>query len=280
LCRTHLAAFALLVLLVPAGAGAGAAQTWQPAHEQAAKGIVSASLDYERSGDYAGRNMRLRITRRGKVVFDKLVCRVTGCIPALGQGRRAHALVLRDVAGSAEPEVLVETHWGGVHCCHQSVIASRGQSGYRWIRRTWGDIRYHGDRHGGVYYFLGLDPAFSGAFASEADSTWPAQVWTLTTAGRLRDVTRERLDYVRRNASDQMRWYRQYRGKRSVRGILASWCADQYLLGQRARCDVRLERTAGQGWLNVPGYDDPGSSAEDYIAYLAGFLVEHGYYAG
>jgi hypothetical protein len=182
------------------------------------------------------------------------------------------------VYGSAEPEVLVETHWGGAHCCFQTAVASRGKAGYRWVKRTWGDIRYRGQWRRGVFYFLSHDRAFSGAFASSADSTWPAQVWTLTSSGRMRNTTRERLDYVQANATRQWGWYAESRRAQegSVRGILAAWCANQYLLGAAEACDAELERAASAGWLETR-FDDASSSAGDYIAKLRRFLREHGY---
>jgi hypothetical protein len=275
-----LAALGAAVLLCPAGANARRDVYWQPVHEQEAKGVVSATLDYERKVDEGYtefRNMRLRVVRGGKPVVEKLVCSGIGCWPALYKGDARWALVLRNVGGSKEPEVLVEIYTGGAHCCRHTVIASRGTQGYRTIRHSWGDPGYRGQWRNGIYYFLTVDPSFAYAFTSYAESSAPALAWTMTRSGRLRNVTRQRLDYVRANATVRWRLYRERRddSQSSVRGILAAWCADQHLLDRGDDCEVELERAAKAGWLE--SQTDGDESPAEYIVKLRRFLRDRGY---
>jgi hypothetical protein len=269
----------VLALLCAAGASAGGDITWLPVHEQQARGNVSATLDYEKdaSPDYTEyRNMRLRVSRAGTQVFDKMICSGPGCWPGGYQQKRAYALTLRNVSGNAEPEVIVEIYSGGAHCCRSTVIVSRGPGGYRAYKHGWADVGYRGQWRQGVYYFLSADPSFAYAFTSFAASGYPAQAWTLSLAGRLRDVTRNRLDYVRGNATRLWQWYQRTArdGSGSVRGFLAAWCADQYLLDQGAKCEDELERASDMGWLQS-SYDD--TSVSSYITKLRRFLRERGY---
>ena len=180
--------------------------------------------------------------------------------------------------GSAEPEVLVETYSGGAHCCRSTVILSRGGAGYRQTRHAWGDLAYKGQWRQGVYYFLSGDPGFAYAFTPFAASAYPAQVWALTAAGRLRNVTRERLDYVRGNAARHWKTYTEQRaGEFTIRGFLAAWCADQYLLDDGEACEAGAVRARAEGWLETEAED---SSVAEYLAKLHRYLRVGGYIRG
>lgn len=272
-------------MLIAAAASARSGAGWEPVHEQQSKGIVSATLDYEerKFGEFvsAHRTMRLAITRAGRRVYERVLCGVVCSGPGIyTRDKQRRALVLRNVWGSAEPEVLVETYSGGAHCCLATVIVSRGKAGYRTFRHEWGDVgaAYKGQWRQGVYFFLSADSGFAYAFTSYAGSAFPAQAWTLTASGRLRDVTRERLDHVRGNAAKQWRHYNEERGgEGTIRGVLAAWCADQHLLGAGETCEAELERARQAGWLETANED---SSVSEYLAKLHRLLRVGGYIRG
>jgi hypothetical protein len=75
------------------------------------------------------------------------------------------------------------------------------------------------------------------AFTDCADSGEPIRVLGVDAAGRrFVDVTKRRRDAVERDAAQLWASYRREPGI----GLLAPYCADEYRLGRRTRCDRML----------------------------------------
>ena len=88
-------------------------------------------------------------------------------------------------------------------------------------------------------------------FTAFAASPFPVQIWHFD-GGRLRDVTRAFPDQVEQDAKELWRLYQRERRDEDVRGVLAAWQADQYLLGREDAGWLELERALKRGDLQGP----------------------------
>ena len=82
---------------------------------------------------------------------------------------------------------------------------------------------------------------------------------------------------IRRDAAAQWHYYEQSRRKHyNVRGLLAAWAADEYLLGRGATVWPTLERLGRRGELDCRDCF-PRQSANAYLRALRRFLRKTGY---
>jgi hypothetical protein len=246
---------------------------------QKEKGAITARLAYEKDLDQTDypqyRNMSLTVLRSGKVVLTKPLCADGSCDPSTFGG----ALDVRNVWGSPQAEVFAELYTGGAHCCFATELVLFAGGAWRTILHDWGDLGYRGQWHDGTYWFITGDDRFAYAFTDFADSAFPMAVWTINGVGHLVEVTRQRLDLVAANATTLYKGYLQdKRTKTDVRGVLAAWCADEYLLGAAAMCDSTLQQALKAGLLrtgvHIAGF---GPIDAEYIKQLKGSLVAWGY---
>jgi hypothetical protein len=236
-------------------------------HEEfATLGQVTARLTYleRRHKDYSEYgDLRVSITRAGVPALDAPIdppcsfCRSDPFGRVIGERRSIH---VRDVGGSPEPEAIVDIYTGGVHCCEWAYVYVYvpAQSQYVLTTHNFGDPGYDIDdlEHDGSLEFLGADYRFGYVFTGYAQSGFPVQVWRLD-GDAFADVTRSFPVLIERDAKRFLRLYRRYRKHEDVRGLLAAYAADEYLLGRRhaalrfirkalRRHDVR--RHQGFGW--------------------------------
>jgi streptogramin lyase len=243
---------------------------------------TSASLTYRRENTFGSADWftdaRIRISRRGRQLFAEQVPRIKGAIVVYGD---TSGFAIRDLDGDGEPEVLLLLNWNGAHCCAWSRIYRYVPSRQTYVASThfWGEdftprIRdLDGD---GKPEFTAFDDRFAYAFGSFADSSFPIQIWTYRR-GVFRDVTRGFPKQIRRDAAAQWRYYERYRRKHyNVRGFLAAWAADEYLLGRGAAVWPTLERLARRGELACSSCW-PQQSANAYLRALRRFLRRTGY---
>lgn len=235
-----------LSLLVPLLATACCAQALA-AEVTASAGAVTARLA-SGGGRFAPGPTVLTVTRGA----------VTNRFPGLeGKfGYRADKnfpLVIRDLDGDGEPEVLAQIYSGGAHCCFRSVIASwdPAAGGYvvsvhDWLDASWRLRDLNGDGRPELASFDARWSYWGGE--GFAGSPAPIQIWSFR-GGSLVDVTRDFPALVTRDRAAQLRYLKVARraGARG-RGPLAAYLADSYLLGrQRA------------GWIRVyREFADPG----------------------
>ena len=259
------ALFAALALSAP----------WVPAAQTANHGAIAVTLSYEQqsvdpSGDFKiYRHVRVSVERRRAVVFDREICAQV-CGPAPGG-----AIAFRNVWGTRSPEVVVSLYTGGAHCCFENeFVLLRPHGRAIGIFHDWGDLGYRGQWLHSRYWLVTGDDRFAYAYTSFAASAFPMQVWTIDTAARLVDATRRRLDLVAANAKRLWKTYLGDRGKDDIRGVLAPWCADEYLLGRRALCDLNLDVALSSGYLKGDGVS-PGGRA--YVAKVHRDLARWGY---
>jgi hypothetical protein len=248
---------------------------WVPASQTAQHGTVRVELSYEQqSVDPSGdvkiyRRLRVRVERGRAVVFDRQICAQV-CGPAPGK-----AIAFRNVWGTRSPEVVVSLYTGGAHCCFENeFVLVRPHGSAIGIFHDWGDLGFKGQWLHGRFWFVTGDDRFAYAYTSFAGSAFPMQVWTIDRPGRLVDVTRQRLDLVAANATRLWKTYLASRMHDDIRGVLAPWCADEYLLGMRAACDAELDHALARGWLRS---DDLGPGGRAYIAKVHRDLARWGY---
>ena len=194
-----------------------------------------------------------------------------------GGGRQAIHIVRLD--RSAEPEVVVDLYSGGAHCCFYTTVfrydpAARN---YSRISHLWGNPSpelqdLNGDR---LPEFVSGDDRFAYAFTSYADSAFPIQIWRFE-GGRFRDTTRSFPAAIRQQSNGVLQSYMSLRtSSSSVRGILAAYLADKYLLGEQTEGWAVLKNAAARGYLSHQ-YDVP-DSASVYLVKLKAFLAKNGY---
>jgi hypothetical protein len=274
------------IVLGVAVAGLTAPQTAgaAPTVERAAAGDVQAELSYEKTRDFEYRDVRLKVVRGGATLLDAPVpgpCR--GC-PAnpTAPGGGASSIIVRDLDGDTEPEVIVDQYTGGAHCCTYSQIYRyrSAKNDYARTKRGWRDAGYTlGDpNRDGVPEFRSGDVRFVSRFTAYAFSPLPIQLWRYRN-GTFTDVTRDFPRFIRRDARIEKRLYLRHRGRRDddVRGILAAYLADKYLLGEGRSGWRVLRRALHRGELNGFGSFDPERKGRAYLRDLRRVLKRTGY---
>jgi hypothetical protein len=199
----------------------------------------------------------------------------TTMVPLSAHGGKP--IVVRDLDGDGEPEIVLDFFWGGAHCCSWSRIYrwDAGAGDYRSLAHSWGDLGYRlrdldGDGH---IELVSADDRFAYAFASFADSSFPVEILAYR-AGRLVETTRSFPALVRTDASRQWALFRHARGHRAVRGVLAAWAADECLLRHCGTAFAKLRRLGAA--LSSPLEMDRTSST-NYLRSLRAFLRKTGY---
>ncbi len=182
------------------------------------------------------------------------------------------SLEIIDLDRSGEPEVLLNLYSGGAHCCYSTRIYSfvGGAPPYVSILHEWGNAGYRledldADKK---LEFVTGDDRFDTAFTSHAASRRPPQVWRYAD-GRLVNVTRSYPALIEKDAAECWKAFEELSPKDptgdQVRGLLAAYLADQYLLGR-----------ASEGWNRLIGaYRKP--DRKKFFAQLTAFLQKSGY---
>jgi hypothetical protein len=164
----------------------------------------------------------------------------------------------------------VDLFTGGAHCCLISFIYDFNGTSYNRIGRDWGSPGYvltNIDRRERPEFRSG-DKRFESLYSSYAETRFPIQIWRYR-GGRLKTVTREFRNTVRRDRDAALRFYRTVRGvKGDVRGALAAYQADNYLLSRR---------TAARGWRVLRGLRGRGIVSTRYLRSLQRKLRQFGY---
>ena len=276
--RTALAAVAALALLAPPVQAA-------PREEVAEAGSVRATLRYDCTGrDRVStcKDFSIRISRAGaELVNERIEPRRQEGV-AVGRPAGRKFVVVTDLNGDGEQEILVDLYTGGAHCCFYTLIYGYSfmTSDYERLRHDWGDPGYTLERLGSDRNreFVGGNPVFAFAFSSFAESRFPIQIWQYRPQG-LRDVTRRFPGEIRRDIRRLRRALRDFRRERiDLRGVMAAIQADRYLLGRRSAAAGwrELRRMAARGQLRRPR-GSFGPAGRRYLKALRRFLKRHGY---
>ncbi|BAU13603.1 hypothetical protein LEP3755_41430 [Leptolyngbya sp. NIES-3755] len=236
------------------------------------QGNVKAELSYEKvpiDGIPQTKNVRLQILRDGKLVFDQAPTMNEYDRPLI-EFQDDRGFVVRDLNSDKDPEVIADMFTGGAHCCRYSLIYQYDADRQRYseTHMKWGNLGYQLrdlDRDGKLEFYS-ADDRFAYAFTSYAASAFPIQIWRFQ-AGEMSDITRQ---YPKEIYSDAYRLWQLYQKIRTeegaeVKGVLAAYLADKYLLGQQE-----------DGWNRLREvYQE--SDREEFFGSLRKFLKETGY---
>ena len=231
-------------------------------------GDVRATVSYRQPNSFSARDVRLRIESGGTAVYDR---GVPGTDVPTG-------VRIRDLDRNGMPEVLLDLFSGGAHCCASTVFVGYGAGTYRARRHRWGNPGYSPrdlDRDGRPE-LVTADDRFAYRFTAYFASFLPVRIWRYD-AGRLTDVTRRHRAAVARDASRLWREYLRLRRQRDIdlRGVLAAYLADKYLLAQSRDGWRRLNAALRRGELR--GFGAPWPSGQRYLRALSRFLAQAGY---
>lgn len=278
-----LAALLALVALAPAAASADLMQ--EDAKHPSPGGDVAAQLTYDKRSDFEYRDVRIRIARGGATLLDAIVPAPCDECPTIPQGLgdpETASLKLTDLNGDGEPEALVDLYTGGAHCCSYTQLYAyhAASNAYRRVKGSWGDYGYELvdlDRDGRPE-FRSADFRFAAAFTAYAASGAPPMIFRFDGA-RLVNVTRTFRAEIKRNLRQYLNLYKKWRKDDEVpevRGFLAAYVADKYLLGQGDTAFDLVYAALRRGELRaLPGDSSP--SGKRYIAELRKSLRRWGY---
>ncbi|MGZ4202529.1 MAG: FG-GAP repeat domain-containing protein, partial [Thermoleophilaceae bacterium] len=250
--RLLLAALVALCLLPAAAYAAQKTET-------ATGGDVAVTLTYNLGRFKVVTGTHIKIARAGAALLDMAVpepCNQCAVEPAAVFGGGS-SLTVRDLDGDGEPEVIFDIYTGGAHCCSYSWIYRYAGTTYSGLAATWGNVGYtlvdlNGD---GVPELRSLDDRFAYEFTDYADSSFPPAVWSYR-AGKLSDVTRSYPKLATADATRQLRLYRRERKVRDVRGVVAAYVADAYLLNSGPKGLAFLKLAERRGDLDGFGRGD------------------------
>lgn len=238
--------------------------------------VAATATSVGSSFDGTGAGVQLKISRNGTTLFDGAP-KGAGCIyegksscTLLGWDEGSDALVVRDLDGDGEPEVIVDQYTGGAHCCVDTTIFNLKPdgSGYLQSPKEFRDEGYRlisrpgGTGEGAVPIFESGDIRFIDLYTSHAASAAPTQLWRWTGQAGWIDVTTSYLDDVRADQRQQRKLLDRIT-RRSIyeaRGVAAAWAADGYRLGQRTAVLRTLRRLADRGRL-ASGFSQRRSAA-------------------
>lgn len=246
--KSLLSAASLAALLsLPAAASA------EPQTATAEFGSVRAELRWDNASpsQFAP---QLRITRPG-AAFDYAPAQCTDnpdqadalyCEqPRIYEGHEY--LIVRDVNGDSEPEIVIDLFSGGAHCC--SILRlyewDKERGAYASVKVNFGDPGFNlrdveGD---GKVEFISGDPRFAFAFTSFAETRFPLQIHEYA-GGDFTDVTARYPALIRSDARAHWKSYKLLRREGADgRGALGAYLADRYRLGER-RQGLRKVRRA------------------------------------
>ena len=236
----------------------------------AQSGDVSAELTARPRSEYGYADFHVKIVRAGAALLDAPAPPFFFADAYLPGADRP--VTVRDLDGDAEPEVVFDLYTGGAHCCVFSVVYryDAARTAYTGARHDWGNEGYllrdlDGD---GLPELRSGDDRFNYEFTFYAASFSPIQIWRYR-GGELTDVTRSFPSMVRKDAAALWRAYariaRSAYDWSEVRGVLAAWLADRYLLGE-----------GKDGWKRVRAVYH-GKDRNGYLEHLTRFLARTGY---
>ena len=274
---------ALLALAIPAAASAAPMQ--ESAAHPSPGGEVAAQLTFDKNDEFNYSNVRIKITRGGATLLDALVpapCDQCPVSPQGGGNSENPSLVARDLNADGEPEVLIDLYTGGAHCCSYTQIYSyhAATNAYRRVKGSWGDYGYELtdlDKDG-TPEFRGADFRFAAAFTAYAASGAPPMIFKFV-GGKLKNVTKTYRAEIKKNLRQYLDLYREIRKDPDVpdvRGFLAAYVADKYLLGQGDTAFDLVYAAYRRGELRgLQG--DTSPAGKRYISELRKYLRRWGY---
>jgi len=242
--------------------------------------------------DYGKSRPRLAILRHGERRFSEIVQpnlrdhagRNGRVIPyAVHGGIESKPLLVRDLDGDGEPEVLLDLFWGGQRCCLWTRVYryDRTQSRYAPANHFWGNFqdgyRLRDLDEDGLPEFVAADGRIE-TISDHYYSADPIQIWSYRRS-RLRDVTERFPQLIGQDARHWRAVFLRQRERKHFRWVrepLSAWVADEYLLGRSEHANHAVELSLRRGDLDVPR-SESRVTALMYVRRLRVFLRTSGY---
>jgi subtilisin-like proprotein convertase family protein len=219
-------------------------------------------------------SLRLAVWRHGRRVAVGAVPRERiWCVPRCLRPPGHRSLVVRDLDGDRDPEVMLRLYGTGAHCCAITIIYTYRPGGFVRFGRVWdnyAEYRIVDLDHDGEPEFRSADGKFCFS-CLYPDVRFPIQIWRFRR-GRLVDVTRSFPHAIRRDARQFLRGYRSMSRKdRREYGhpVLDAYVADTALLGEIDLGWRELDAAARRGEL--------GRQPARYERGLRRYLEKKGY---
>jgi hypothetical protein len=257
----------------------------KPFTAQRSAGNITAELSVdliqepERFTQY--KNTRIKITRQGKTVFDQAIAdhsttqdlNEQWVAVALESRDTSEEMILRDLDGDQEPELMVNFYSGGAHCCTSSAIYhyTPQTNTYTPMVHGWGNAggpNLKDVNQDGKLELISRDDRFAYAFGSYAGSGYPLQIWNYRN-GSMLDVTQQYRQLV---YNDAYFWWQTFQERKREqdtveygKGPLAAYVADKYLIGE-----------GKDGWERAQKMYS-GKDKAEFFQNLRKFLQETGY---
>jgi hypothetical protein len=282
LSRLRLFGLAVWACLAALSLGTGASAAPAQHTISAGEGTVTATLSYggahEEPGTGPVPGLRLTIDRAGVQFYDAPVTSHYCGSPCGLEHFAGGPLLVRNLEGTGEPNVVVELNTGGAHCCTivQVFAYDPGAMVYRSTERDLGDpgAVIRSVANDGTLQLETADDRFADAFAPFAYSGLPLQILAFRE-GRFRDVTRMFPAWVAADAAKWMKGFRAERRHGLGNGLIAAWAADEDLLGHDREMRATLAREAARDDLRSRGGFEP--SGRTFVRRLLAFLARTGY---
>jgi len=247
--------------------------------ERFGNGNVQAEIIYEQANNTdLVSDLRLKIIRGGEMMFNepvpvKSLAGESDSTMAVLAGRFVKVQLL-DLDGNGESEVLVD-----LFTINNNNVAFAGgtysliyryeplQKKYTMLRHYWGNVNYRLKDldNDNILEFKSLDSRFANVFSNVNESVFPIRIWQYRQ-GEILDVTNKYPAQINTSASEiWLEFYRRSNQNKNVKGILAAYLANKYMLGEKE-----------DGWRLIEKVYQ-GSDRAEYFASLRQFLTDKGY---
>ncbi|MGD1807254.1 S-layer homology domain-containing protein [Dapis sp. BLCC M126] len=247
--------------------------------ERFGNGNLQAEIIYEQANNTdLVSDLRLKIIRSGEILFNepvpvKSLAGESDSTMAVLAGRFVKVQLL-DLDGNGESEVLIDLFTinnsnvpfaGGTYSLIYRYKPTENK--YTMLRHYWGNINYRLKDldNDNIPEFQSVDSRFANVFSNVNDSVFPIRIWEYRQ-GEISDVTKKYPAQINTNASEiWLEFYRRSNQNQNVKGVLAAYLANKYMLGEKE-----------DGWKLIEKvYKD--SDRAEYFASLRQFLTDQGY---
>ncbi|NES78933.1 MULTISPECIES: S-layer homology domain-containing protein [Okeania] len=249
--------------------------------ERFGNGNLQAEIIYEQANNTdLVSNLNLKIIRDGEIILNEPipVKSLAGDSESDTEmevlAGRFVKVQLLDLDGNGESEVLVDL----VTINNSDVVFDSGtysliylyeatRNKYSMLRHFWGNVNYRLTDldQDNIPEFKSVDGRFAKVFSNINDARFPIRIWQYRQ-GEMVDVTRQYPVQINTSASELwLEFYQRSSQNQNVKGVLAAYLANKYLLGQKE-----------DGWKLIEKVYQ-NSDREVYFDSLRQFLVDKGY---
>ncbi|NEO52294.1 MAG: PQQ-binding-like beta-propeller repeat protein [Okeania sp. SIO3B5] len=249
--------------------------------EKFGNGNLQAEIFYEQANNTdLVSNLNLKIIRGGEIILNEPIP-VKSLADDSEYDTETEVLAgkfvkvqLLDLDGNGESEVLVDL----MTINNNDVVFDSGtysfiylyeptRNKYSMLRHFWGNVNYRLadlDKDN-IPEFQSVDSRFANVFSNINDAKFPIRIWQYRQ-GEMLDITRQYPVQINTSASELwLEFYQRSSQNKNVKGVLAAYLANKYLLGQKE-----------DGWKLVEKVYQK-SDREVYFNNLRQFLADQGY---